>query len=257
MTKSPAFQFYPDDFLGSGKVGTMTAEEIGVFTLLLCLDWNETGFVFELADLARWCRMTRGKFAKCWDRVSRCFIERDGRMYNPRLELERVKQADWREKSAKGGRTSGKVRSKGGATVVEPPLANGSDLVATKREPNGNTPSPSPTLTTTATTSAPRESTSWLEPMRAKWEERNGAGSFASIAGQAAKVFGPLRKAGRSSEEIASRLGVYLTLNDMRFWNITKFAQTFDQWAMKPIVENGELTAFGERMTRPDIKASA
>ena len=51
--KSPAFQFYPDDFLGSGKVGTMTTDEVGAYTLLLCLEWNETGFVFDEEELRR------------------------------------------------------------------------------------------------------------------------------------------------------------------------------------------------------------
>ncbi len=155
--KSPAFQWYPDDFLGSGKVGTMTTEEVGVYTLLLCLDWNETGFVFDEEELSRWCRLTRPRFRKAWARVSRCFAERDGRLYNPRLEVEREKQAEWRAKSAKGGRTSGQARAKGGSTVVQPPLENGSQMVPTKREPKGNTPFPTPTPVTTtakATTSA-------------------------------------------------------------------------------------------------------
>lgn len=139
--KSPAFQFYPDDFVGSGKVGTMTTEEVGTYTLLLCLDWNETGFVYDEEELARWCKLSRAKFRKAWVRVSRCFVERDGRLFNPRLEAERTKQAEWREKSRKGGIASGEARAKGGSTTLEP-----------DGQANGNTPSPSPTPVTARST---------------------------------------------------------------------------------------------------------
>ncbi|MDB4875727.1 MAG: hypothetical protein JWM41_2173 [Gemmatimonadetes bacterium] len=120
--KSPAFQFYPDEFVGSGKVGTMTSEEVGVYVLLLCLEWNEVGFVFDEEELARWTRTTQPKFRAAWKRVSRCFVERDGKQYNPRLDAERAKQADWREKSRQGGVASAQARlnggSKGGSTTV-------------------------------------------------------------------------------------------------------------------------------------------
>lgn len=149
--KSPAFQFYPDDFLGSGKVGTMTTEEVGAFTLLLCLDWNETGFVYDEEELSRWCRLSRSAFRRAWRRVSRCFKERDGRLFNPRLEVERTKQAEWREKSKKGGVASGKARGKQSRTTDEPQFDESDALVQRvvqpPYQPNGNTPSPSPLTT--------------------------------------------------------------------------------------------------------------
>jgi uncharacterized protein YdaU (DUF1376 family) len=132
VTQSPAFQFYPNDFTGSGKVGTMTTEEVGMYVLLLCLDWNETGFEYDEKRLSRWCRVTPAKFRRDWAAVSECFVERDGRLYNPRLEAERIKQAEWREKSRRGGVASGQARAKGGSTTPEPPP-----------QPKGNTPSPS------------------------------------------------------------------------------------------------------------------
>ncbi len=57
----------------------------------------------------------------------------DGRLTHDRLERERVKQAEWRAKSAEGGRKSAKMRN-GGAAVVQPPLQP-------PAQPNGNTPS--------------------------------------------------------------------------------------------------------------------
>lgn len=137
MTQSPAFQFYPDDFLGSGKVGMMTLDEIGVYMLLLCLDWNETGFELDTVLLARWCRTDEGSFKGAWVMVGRCFVEKGGRWFNPRLEQERAKQAEWRAKSRAGGLNSGRARAKAfnhPSTTLQPPY-----------EPKGNTPTPSPT----------------------------------------------------------------------------------------------------------------
>jgi uncharacterized protein YdaU (DUF1376 family) len=265
VVKSPAFQFYPDDFLGSGKVGTMTTEEVGAYALLLCLEWNETGFVYDEEELSRWCRMSRLRFRKAWARVSRCFVPRDGRLFNPRLDAEREKQAVWREKSRKGGITSGQHRAKGGSTVVQPPLepnANGgSTTEATKDEPTGNTPFPSPTpvtaLTTKPTTPARRKPrvegdtngrTTWLSPICAVWEQQFGGGSFATVAGQAARVIRPLLQGETDAPEVAKRLALYLAKTEPRFASVAKFAQTFGEWTPKRAVDdNGVINSVGVR----------
>lgn len=130
--KSPAFQFYPDDFLGSPAVAAMTHAEIGVYMLLLCFDWNANGLPEDAATLARMVKLPPKQFAKVWPALESCFPVRDGRRFNPRLEKERAKQTEWREKSARGGKHSAEKRAakgKGGSTVVEP-----------EPEPNGNTP---------------------------------------------------------------------------------------------------------------------
>lgn len=139
--KSPAFQFYPSDFLGSPKVRVMDTREIGIYTLLLCLDWELGGFTLEEAEehvVAH--RTTLEQFTESWRKVSRCFGERNGRFFNPRLQEERAKQREWRRKSSKGGKLSAQKRLKGGSKVVEPPP-----------QPTGNTLSPSPTPLTTTT----------------------------------------------------------------------------------------------------------
>ena len=109
MTRSPSFQFYPADWT-SGAPATMTPEETHVYLWLLCLDWLKGGFVFDLKDLARWCRLTRPRFTKAWSGIRENFVERDGRFYNPRLEKERAKQAEWRAKSSEGGKAGAKSR---------------------------------------------------------------------------------------------------------------------------------------------------
>lgn len=140
--KSPAFQWYVNDFLGSGKVAAMSLDEVGAYTLLLNYDWNEGGLPDELTPFGRWLKVSPRKAQILWDVVRPNFVLRDGRWYNPRLEKERAKQKAWAEKSARGGHASAIVRwgdgDKGGDRVVTECLI-----------PNGNTPSPSSTPVTT------------------------------------------------------------------------------------------------------------
>lgn len=134
MASSPAFQFYPDDFLGSSKVAVMSAEEVGIYLLLLCWDWNENGIEWVPEDLARFCRTTDAAFGIAWEkRLRRCFVERDGRFWNPRLEREREKQAKFRAKQSAAGTASAQARFNRGSTVVQPDT-----------QPAGNSPFPSP-----------------------------------------------------------------------------------------------------------------
>lgn len=139
--KSPAFQFYAHDFLG-GRVATYSLEEVGLYSVLLAFDWSLNGLPKDDETLARLARVSVRKFRVLWRRVGENFTERDGRYFNPRLELEREKQRAWREKSAKGGKASATKR---GSTTLEPPLP-----------PNGSTPSPTPTPVTTKNSTTPR-----------------------------------------------------------------------------------------------------
>lgn len=150
MKTSPAFQFYAHDFL-AGRVATYSLEEIGAYSMLLAFDWTLTGLPVEPEKLARLLRVSRRKFDRIWGCIGEQFPERDGRRYNPRLEIERAKQAEWREKSAKGGRANG---MKGGSRVVE-----------AKGQPNANTPtpSPSPTPVTASSSSAPTDEARLLD----------------------------------------------------------------------------------------------
>src|SRR3990167_2140117 len=148
--KSPAFQFYPSNFLGSPKVRAMNATEIGVYWLLCCIEWEESGFTYQEAeDIAASARVSSAQFGEMWTKLSRCFTKRGERFFSPRLNKERTKQREWRRKSSKGGKISAQRRLKGGSRVVEP-----------TPQPRGNTPflSPTPTpVTTTTTTAAPEK----------------------------------------------------------------------------------------------------
>ncbi|HEV8448558.1 MAG TPA: hypothetical protein VGQ44_17130 [Gemmatimonadaceae bacterium] len=90
----------------------------------------------------------------------------------------------------------------------------------------------------------PRES--WLTPTCAAWESKYGPGSFAGVAGQAAKALAPLRKAGHTDSELGEHLEVYLDRTEPRFVSLARFAQTFGEWIQHPLVdEHGFLNERG------------
>ena len=124
--KPPAFQFYADDFIG-GTVG-MSADEVGHYIRLLCFQWSHGKISSDETTLER---IAGGK-------VSEVVRAKFPRGKNKRLEQERQKQAEYRDKQRLKGIASAKARLNRGSTAVEP------RAVDVRLEPEGNSPSPSP-----------------------------------------------------------------------------------------------------------------
>lgn len=132
--KPPAFQFYTDDFLGG--VATLTQAEVGAYILLLCQQWNHGSIPVEPE---RQQNVAKGSVS---DHVRAKFKQgTDGELRNERLEVERQKQSNYREKQRIKGIASGIAR----AQSREPRLNSGSTTVQPSGQPQGNSPSPSPT----------------------------------------------------------------------------------------------------------------
>lgn len=103
MKPSPAFQFYPQDFL----VGTadMTAEEVGGYIRLLCYQWAKGSIPNDDRKLSQLSGISDGlslgnvsvKFRLC----------EDGQKRNNRLESVRIQQDQYRQKQAENGKKGG------------------------------------------------------------------------------------------------------------------------------------------------------
>jgi uncharacterized protein YdaU (DUF1376 family) len=123
--QSPAFQFYPSDWLADANVAMMSVAGRGVYITLLCYCWREGSLPADGPKLARLCGITADEFADLWPDVKPCFLRDGDRLRHKRLDCERDKQEEWRLKSSRGGKKSAENRaqgsSKGGARVVEPP----------------------------------------------------------------------------------------------------------------------------------------
>lgn len=105
---SPAFQFYPQDFLSDANVMAMSAEERGVYIVLLCHCWIH-GFVpKDLKALRRIAGYDGNNWPRTWNSVQHCFRSTPTGFVNPRIERERTKQATYRDMKAKAGQAGGK-----------------------------------------------------------------------------------------------------------------------------------------------------
>lgn len=124
-TQSPAFQFYPRDFLSSDNVDQMSMTERGVYITLISKYWLAGDLPSDLRELAGMVRMKPEKFERMWTigKLHLCFQERGGRLIQPRLEAERRKQGEYRrrqtENGAKGGRPK-KAVGNSGVTQLSP-----------------------------------------------------------------------------------------------------------------------------------------
>lgn len=101
-TPSPAFQFYPKDFLLSRRVNRMSFTERGIYITLLSMCWIDGGVTADLDRLGTELGLKPSKFRSMWDRgaLHECFSEKSGRLVNVRIEEERRKQIAYRDKQA-------------------------------------------------------------------------------------------------------------------------------------------------------------
>jgi uncharacterized protein YdaU (DUF1376 family) len=99
-SRSPAFQFYPKDYISSTKVRQMSNTERGVYVSLLCYCWLDDGLPTDLPSLARLAEVKLSQFERMWTKgpLHECFYEKNGRFHNERLDRERKAQADFRRK---------------------------------------------------------------------------------------------------------------------------------------------------------------
>lgn len=138
MSQSPAYRWYPKDALTSLRVLEMTLEEEGAYRRALDLCWLHGSLPSDPERLAK----VIGKGASVL--VARVVLpmftiaEHDpSRITHDRLDLERQKQREWSEKSAKGGKASAGKPKKPKEQVEQ---QGGAHMVTTVVQPNGHIP---------------------------------------------------------------------------------------------------------------------
>jgi len=109
--KSPAFQFYPADWLSDINVATMTDQEEGIYIRLLSYCWIHGSIPFDLEKIKRLLKNGYNHDATTLEPILKCFDQNEnGDFIHPRLEKERQKQEEHREKSSRGGKISAEIR---------------------------------------------------------------------------------------------------------------------------------------------------
>lgn len=112
-SKSPAFQFYPKDFLTDENVRIMSLQERGAYITLICLCWIEGTLPADIVLLSRLCGTPLAAFRKLWPAIDRCFTNHPNdsdRIIHPRLERERHNQAEFRRRQSANGKKGGRPR---------------------------------------------------------------------------------------------------------------------------------------------------
>ena len=106
--KSPAFQFYPKDFLTDERVRLMCHTERGVYITLLCVCWLHRSLPFEMKELAKMVEMPVQRFQRLWqNQLHQCFQAGEGgRLFHKRLDAERDKQETNRQRQSDRGKAS-------------------------------------------------------------------------------------------------------------------------------------------------------
>lgn len=121
--KSPAFQFYPKDWLSDGHVREMGREGRGLYMDMLSLLWVDGSLPSDMGRLALRANIPLKRLRALWPKVSPCFVVDGENLRQSRLEEERSKQEAFREKQARNGSKGGKPkRSNGGGN---PGLSSG------------------------------------------------------------------------------------------------------------------------------------
>lgn len=128
MNAPPAFQFYPDDFIG-GTVD-LSPEDCGAYIRLLCYQWGRGQIPGDRVAIARvcGCQPSQDVLAKFPDRK------------NARLERERQKQIEYKASQSNSGKVGAEKRWGRHSEPIVSPMANG---MAKNSSPSPS-PSPSP-----------------------------------------------------------------------------------------------------------------
>jgi hypothetical protein len=111
--KSPAFQFYPAEFLSDENVALMNNQELGCYIRLMCYCWREGSIPSDIKKIAKLCGEDGSAMAQLWDSIKLCFKLGNGssdRLIHPRLEKERLKQEAFKKERSESGQKGAKHR---------------------------------------------------------------------------------------------------------------------------------------------------
>jgi uncharacterized protein YdaU (DUF1376 family) len=159
MNKSPAFRFYPGDFMSSPDVQAMDLHEVGAYMFLMCFAWESArhGYLPDQDDkLRRWAKMTREQWTESREVLLAKFpVVEEGWRANPRLVREAEKQAEYSAKQAANGSKGGRPK-KPSLYGENPPLSDKKPRLL-KPKPDESQEKPSVSVSAFASVSAEKK----------------------------------------------------------------------------------------------------
>lgn len=117
----PAFLLYASDFMGDENVMAMDNRAVGVYIKLMCFAWQECGVPDDPDMLRRMVKESETQWPDIWAQIKRCFSDakamlkrgisktqvQPDRLYVFRLEIERARQTELRERYVSAGKKGG------------------------------------------------------------------------------------------------------------------------------------------------------
>ena len=108
MTDLPWFPFYVSKFLGSRRVRRMSTEQVGIYVLLLCEQWEGGAIPDSDEDLTRFTHVDASKARAI---LEQCFsLTSEGWINQELLEIE-GEQEEKRNKRAAAGAKGGRKKA--------------------------------------------------------------------------------------------------------------------------------------------------
>jgi len=188
MNKSPAFQFYPKDFLVDPNVIEMSETSLGLYVKLLCHSWISCAIPDDTKRLAKLCAVDSRTMRRCWPQISPCFVvdpEKPGFLRHPRLDKERVKQEEHAANRAEAGRLGGLAKASNAKFLLEQnpskPLANPSSASATA---TASTNKKTTSSRKRGDVKPEQKQPSWVAVMGGVWAQHMGVPSYPEIGAQ-------------------------------------------------------------------------
>jgi uncharacterized protein YdaU (DUF1376 family) len=109
--KSPAFRFYPRDFLTSEQQSDMSLRETGAYIRLLCHCWLNGSLPDDIGKLATRAGAPPSLMRKMWPIIQKSFRRReDGRWIHDRLEDEHERQRKFSQSQSTKGKKGGRPK---------------------------------------------------------------------------------------------------------------------------------------------------
>jgi uncharacterized protein YdaU (DUF1376 family) len=130
MEALPYYKWFWQDYRANRRVQRMPWQARGPYRDLLDEFWAEGSLPMDHAELADICAMLEAEFEQWWPYISPHWEEREGRLYNAKMDQQRTATDAARVAMSQGGKAGGKVSNSSTRGKVEKAY-----LEATLKEP--------------------------------------------------------------------------------------------------------------------------
>ena len=162
MTRRPAFQFYPGDWLADMRIRMLPWASRGLYMELLCYCWREDWIPADSSAIAQLCGCHDLAIVEPCLQLFQPHPSDSSKLIHQRLVEEKLKQDQYREERSLSGKRGAKLRWDSGmrentSAAIGDSSANGSAISSAINQPMAKNSSSSSTSSSTSNTSSNEE----------------------------------------------------------------------------------------------------